>query len=254
MRVVSTGARAGSLALLLAAGLAAAGPATAAPTPFTSTSTLDAGYRVSYRTVPATLSASAGLVVPALTCTSASSGIGFWVATETDAPQDNFSTAHSAQSGVLEQCSAGTPAYQAWIEINGTFSTLPVAVQPADHVTMSVSTSGPTGAAAVTVTFADTTQSYSTRQTGTNIIFSCPRNVSCQAIAGATVLADAHGQPLPVASFGRAAFTGARLSGKTPKAAGAVQLNLVSTQGTPQVKTGGLNATGAGWNEIFKHS
>lgn len=145
-------------------------------------------------------------------------------------------------------------SYQAWTEINGIFSTLPVTIKPGDHVTMSVSTTGPSTAGKVTVAFADTTEAYSTQVSGTNSAFFCPRNVLCEAIAGATVLQNSRGQLLPVASFGKAAFTGARLSGLTPKAARAVQLNLMSAQGTLQIQTSALNATGDGWKETFRHS
>jgi hypothetical protein len=88
----------------------------------------------------------------------------------------------------------------------------------------------------------------------TNNLFECPRNVNCGAIIGATVLGSSPAQLLPIPKFGTAMFTGASLSGKTPKAASAVQYDLVNSQGTVLIQTGSLNKTGNGWAETFKHS
>jgi hypothetical protein len=56
-------------------------------------------------------------------------------------------------------------------------------------------------------------------------------------------------------AFPIAALAGARvlaLAAAVP-AAGAVPLNLVSAQGTLQIQTSALSATGDGWKEAFRH-
>lgn len=103
MRTFAIATLAGAWVLALATAVPAAGTVSRAVTvpravtvsrAATATNTLDAGYLAAYRTPPATMSASGKLTVPGPACTSADSGVAFWVATETDAPQDNFTTAH----------------------------------------------------------------------------------------------------------------------------------------------------------------
>lgn len=234
--------------------LAAVPAANAASRAVMTTSTSYAGYLAAYRVVPATLSASAKFTVPALACTPANSAVGFWAATETDAPQSFSDSKHNAQVLIEALCTSGTATYKTFTVINGAGDMLPVSVQAGDHVTLSVSTTGPPSDGAVTVKFADSTQGYSTKRTGTNTNFECPKNVSCEAIVGATILGSSPAQLLPIAQFGTAAFTGASFSGKTPQAANATQYSLVNAQGTVLIQTGSLSKTGNGWAETFKHS
>ena len=234
--------------------LAAAPAADAAPRAVVATSPNYAGYVAGYRIVPSTLSASANFTVPALTCTSVNSGVGFWVGTFTAAPGSFSFSKHNALVLIEALCTSGTASYETFMVIDGVRNMLPVSVHSGDHVTMSVSTTGPISDGAVTVKFADSTQGYSTTQTGTNTLFECARGVNCGATAGATILENSSMQLLPVPKFGTAAFTGASLSGKTPKAANATQYNAVNSQGTVLIQTGSLNKSGKGWAETFKHS
>jgi hypothetical protein len=46
----------------------------------------------------------------------------------------------------------------------------------------------------------------------------------------------------------------ATVDGVTPKAAGAVAVNMKTATGIVQVRTGALNTTGNAWTEVWKHS
>jgi hypothetical protein len=55
------------------------------------------------------------------------------------------------------------------------------------------------------------------------------------------------------ANFGSVRIFNAKLNGVTPKAAGAVAVNLAKVGVPPYIVTGPLNTTGNAWYEVFKH-
>jgi hypothetical protein len=217
-----------------------------------------AGYSLALRSVPSTLSVSGQFLVPAVSsCGASESGVAFWAATATGGGQSALGGADIDETGVLVQCKGGVPVYQGFTSVEGTYSSLPVAVAAGDRITVAVSTTGSGGVGAVTATFQDATRSYSTAQTGTNKHFECPRNLPCAGALGAVLTQNSMGQPLPIPAFGHVAFSHALLGGQTPAAATPTQLrwdNLVNPSGTLQIATSKLNTAGNGWTERFKHA
>jgi hypothetical protein len=60
--------------------------------------------------------------------------------------------------------------------------------------------------------------------------------------------------PGPVANFDRVRIFSATINGVTPRAAGAIAINMQTTTGILRVRTGALNAAGNGCTEVWKHS
>ncbi len=222
-------------------------------------SSTHAGYSLVLRAIPTTISASGQFVVPALSqCSPTTSGIAFWAGEATGAGQSTLGGAYIDGSMVEAQCLNGAPAYEALIEIQKTYTQLPVTVSAGDHVSVSVSTTASTPPdGAITVTFADTTKGYSDTMTGTNTSFFCPRNLPCQVTLGAAPLQNSLGQELPIPTFSTVAFSHALLDGVTPATAPSTELrqfNLVNTGNVTQIATGKLAGAGNGFHEVFKHS
>jgi hypothetical protein len=109
-------------------------------------------------------------------------------------------------------------------------------------MTATVSVSG----TATKATLKDVTQAKSVSKTGVG-------GTPGEVLDGITNVPSMAGTPLPIPKFAPVTFSAAKLDGKTPKAAGAVALNLVKGK-TVQILTGALNATGNGWTETFKHA
>jgi hypothetical protein len=58
----------------------------------------------------------------------------------------------------------------------------------------------------------------------------------------------------PVFNFGKLEFFRDKVDGVTARAANAVEVNMETTTGILQVRTGALNTAGNAWTEVWKHS
>jgi hypothetical protein len=198
-----------------------------------------AGYEI--RPAPASSSASASFKVPTVTgCTSTFTAVapGSFIFTGTaSAPSISGAT-------VLVACNAGAPLYQATAIVNRTATPLTVTVAAGDVITTSVTVTK----TKVTVVFADTTKHFTKTVTGTGAVPAVVLDGIDTLVQGTT--------PLPVPKFSPISFSKGKEDGKTPKAAGAIAVDLV-TATTPKVirvLTSALGTTGDSWTETFKHA
>ena len=165
-----------------------------------STSTNWSGYAVTggtYTTV------TASWVQPAVKC-SGTAYSSFWVGIDGD-------TSNTVeQTGTEADCNGSTPVYSAWYEMYPKF---PVnysnVVAPGDHFSSSVTTNGKGN---FTLTLSNTTKRWTESVT---------KKLRGAALASAEVIAEAPSSSrgvLPLANFGTASFSGARVNGSTSMA------------------------------------
>lgn len=246
MRILRTSA-ALTAAALVGLVFSAASPAGASTTSATrlsfaaanATSTGQAGYEVT--TAPAKSSASATFTVPAAKgCTSTASGIAAGSLIFTG----SGSTASISGVGVFIECNGGAPAYAAVAVVNGTGTQLAVTISPGDVVTTSSSVT----ATKVKVSFKDTTKNFAKTLSGAGAVSAVVLDGIDSLVQGTT--------QLPVPNFKKISYSAGLEDGKTPKAAGAIAVDMATAATPPvlQIKTGPLSATGNAWTETFKHA
>ena len=138
-------------------------------------------------------------VVPSVTCKKTEAAAALWVGL------DGYADKTVEQTGVSEDCDGGVAQYAAWYE---TFPNPPVyyatTVAPGDAIAESVTA---TTATSFTLTISDSTQGWS--RTTTKTVAKAKR-------ASAEVIVEAPSTevgPVPLADFGTAAFTKAKVDG-----------------------------------------
>jgi hypothetical protein len=144
-------------------------------------------------------------------------------------------------TGVEVGCQGGAPMYTAETDINGVITPIPVTVQPGDKIVLKLSVTG-------TVTkgsFQDVTQSFKQLIQGKG----GKSSGSCIGIDGSED-GGAAGDP-PVPDFGKVAFSASTINGQGITASGAVRVNMGTSTGVLQIRTGVVNASGKGFTSAF---
>jgi hypothetical protein len=157
---------------------------------------------------------STSYVVPPVTCKKMEAAAALWVGL------DGYANKTVEQTGVSEQCMGGVAQYAAWYEA---FPNPPVyyanTVVPGDVITESVTA---TTATSFALTISDTTQGWS--RTTTKTVAKAKR-------ASAEVIVEAPSTeigPVPLANFGTAAFTKAKVDGTAIGKLNPVTIDMVS--------------------------
>jgi hypothetical protein len=205
----------------------------AAPTNASSSSY--AGYLLTYD-VSAQADVGGDFVVPELTCSSDEQGLFIGAVV--------YTAEGMSESGIETTCAGGTASYDAAIYFNGfsavSDASVPVGADVFVHVIEEVG--------------------------GTHIVFQVHGKggwtligtrssgfAPTSALAGVTGV-DSDGVQLPIPQFAKIHFGPVKEDQTTPAAAGAVAVNMSTSGGVLQVKTGPLNSNGNRWTETFKHS
>ena len=154
------------------------------------------GYAVSggpFRTV------TASWVQPAVTCPGGSQYASFWVGL------DGFGASSSVeQTGSEADCSHGSPRYYGWYELYPAYPVnFPGAVQPGDHLTGSVTSSG----GSYTLVLTDSTSGWTRTVTGQ------ARGATDASAEAITEAPSGSTGVLPLADFGTMSFTGITVNG-----------------------------------------
>jgi hypothetical protein len=200
-----------------------------------STSTNWAGYAVSggtYTTV------TASWVQPAVNC-SGTAYSSFWIGIDGD-------TSNTVeQTGTEADCNGNTPVYSAWYEMYPKFPTnYPDLVVPNDHFTSTVTTDGKGN---FTLTLSNTTRGWTETVT---------KRLKSARLASAEVIAEApssSGGVLPLANFGTASFSGAKVNGSTLTSSTA-GIDPITMQSGSTVKAQPSNISNGAFNVTWKHS
>ena len=157
---------------------------------------------------------STSYVVPAVTCKKMEAAAALWVGL------DGYANQTVEQTGVSEQCTGGAAQYAAWYEA---FPKAPVyyttTVVPGDVIAESVTA---TTATSFALTISDTTQGWT--RTTTKTVAKAKR-------ASAEVIVEAPSTeigPVPLANFGTAAFTKAKVDGTAIGKLSPVTIEMVS--------------------------
>jgi hypothetical protein len=228
----------------LVAGLAlSVYPAQAAPLA-NPTSTTNAGWALA-SSLPASVSAADTFTVPKITCTPTSPASDVSTLAFIAVTVNAMTTASAGYIVMGCNTSASTPGvtYSGGTFINGMAGTAGLTPKAGDVMTATVSESSK----ATKATLTDVTQAKTVTGTGKG-------GTPLEVLDGmANIPGSTAGTFLPIPKFAPITFSAAKLDNKTPKAAGAVALNLVKGK-TVQILTGPLNATGNGWTETFKHA
>ena len=200
-----------------------------------SSSTNWSGYAVTggtYRTVIASW------VQPALTCSSTAYS-SFWVGIDGD------TSGTVEQTGTEADCNGSTPVYSSWYEMYPKFPlTYPDAVAPGDHFTSSVATDG-TGN--FTLTLSNTTKGWTE---------SVSKRLKSARLASAEIIAEApssSGGVLPLANFGTASFSGAKVNGGTLTSSTA-GIDAITMQSGSTVKAQPSSISNGAFSVTWKHS
>ena len=169
------------------------------------------GYAVSGSTYT---HVSTSYVVPPVKCKKIEAAAALWVGL------DGYANKTVEQTGVSEQCAGGAAQYAAWYEA---FPNAPVyyanTVVPGDVIAESVTA---TTATSFTLTISDTTRGWS--RTTTKTVAKAKR-------ASAEVIVEAPSTeigPVPLANFGTAAFTKAKVDGTAIGKLNPVTIDMVS--------------------------
>jgi hypothetical protein len=193
-----------------------------------------AGYDVTGGTFT---SVSASWVQPAVSCTSATTYSSFWVGIDGDGSNS------VEQTGTEADCSGGRAYYSSWYEM---YPAYPVnysnTVSPGDHFTSTVSESGGTFA----LTLSDTTKGWTKTTKKTS---------NTAALFSAEVIAEAPSSStgvLPLANFGTASFSGAKVNGQSIGTFGPDPITMVSGS-TTKATTSALSG-GTAFSVTWKHS
>jgi hypothetical protein len=192
-------------------------------------SPVQAGYFVT--APPTAASATDTFKVPILTCDTTLSGIalGSFIFTI----GSSFSLA-----SVFATCQEGAAVYYGVLAVNGAITFTTFSPTAGDRVDATVSES----ATATKVTLKDVGQSKSETVTGigaTNELVE----------VGIDSLVNSINAQLPVPELSTVKFTAAGVDGTTPKAATVLGVDMKTSTGVLQIKTGALNATGNAWSE-----
>jgi hypothetical protein len=160
-----------------------------------------AGYEVTIKPTTAT----ATVVVPAITCTASFSAVNAYVGF------NNYTAKNFTSGGVAVGCSkTGTVFDDAYTEINNTFYTSSEQIRPGDTVTVTVVIS----ATNTEVTVADATNGSSTTTTVDG-----PGGIG--GFQSVSIGAGGEGKPMnPPPDFGSIGFSGVRINGKPFSEAG----------------------------------
>ena len=162
-----------------------------------STSTNWSGYAVTGGTYK---SVAASWVQPAVTC-SGTAYSSFWVGIDGD------TSGTVEQTGTEADCNGSTPVYSAWYEMYPKFPTnYPDVVRPGDQFTSTVTTDGKGN---FTLTLSNTSRGWTESVT---------KRLKSARLASAEVIAEApssSGGVLPLANFGTASFSAAKVNGST---------------------------------------
>jgi hypothetical protein len=200
-----------------------------------STSSNWSGYAVTggtYRTV------TASWVEPAVKC-SGTAYSSFWIGIDGD------TSGTVEQTGTEADCNGSTPVYSSWYEMYPKYPTNyrdPVA--PGDHFTSTVSTDG---RGDFTLTLSDTTRGWTESVT---------KRLRGAQLASAEVIAEAPSSTsgvLPLANFGTASFSGAKVNGSTLTGSTA-GLDPITMQSGSTVKAQPSAISNGAFSVTWKHS
>jgi hypothetical protein len=181
------------------------------------------------------LSASTTFKVPNVTCTTTDDFV---------VPGVGIPTSSSIiASGVAVGCQGGVPFFTAETDINGVVTQLPVVVHPGDKIITTLSATG----GATTGTFQDVTQDFKQSIKGDG----GKGTGSCVGIDGDE---EGGGGDPPVPDFGKVVFSSSTINGKPISAATAVRLNMATSGGVVQIKTGALTKSGKGFTGTFANT
>ena len=198
-----------------------------------------AGYQTSVTAGSATSSV-ATFTVPALSCTTATTG----VAADAGVAANNFKSFSIA--GVFTGCSNGKAVYFPWLLVNGTeanYTSTPFAAGDVINLSASVTTSG------ITVQVTDVTKGVSV----TNTITGAGASPNAAWI-GDDAWYSSSGTLLGVPKFGTETFTNGLIDGKTLQSWNPQQYQRVNSTGIVQIATGALSTSGNAFATSYKHS
>jgi Peptidase A4 family len=200
-----------------------------------STSTNWSGYAVTggtYRSV------TASWMQPAVTC-SGTAYSSFWVGIDGD------TSGTVEQTGTEADCNGSTPVYSSWYEMYPKFPfNYPDVVAPGDHFTSSVTTDGK---GSFTLTLSNTTKGWTE---------SVAKRLRSARLASAEVIAEApssSGGVLPLANFGTASFSGAKVNGSTLTSSTA-GIDAITMQSGSTVKAQPSSISSGAFSVTWKHS
>jgi hypothetical protein len=163
---------------------------------------------------------------PAVTCTSGDQYSSFWVGL------DGYSSNSVEQTGTEADCVGSTAEYSAWYEMYPKFPvTYSNTVKPGDVITESVAFSG---TKTYTLTLTDTTEGWSQTTTVAS-------NKGARSSAEVIAEAPYSGGVLPLADFGKVAFSGSTVNGATLSSANPIGIDMVSSGGAAEATTGSLS-------------
>lgn len=146
-------------------------------------------------------------------------------------------------SGVEIGCRDGTAFYLAVSDIDGVITKLKVHVHPGDKVTTSLSVSS----SATTGIFKDPNQHFSTKLEG----HGGKPSASCVGIDGD----EEGGSADPtIPDFGKVLFSASSIDGTTISGSGAFAINMATSSGVLQIKTGKLNSKGNAFTSTFENT
>jgi hypothetical protein len=200
-----------------------------------STSSNWSGYAVTggtYRTV------TASWVQPAVTC-SRTAYSSFWVGIDGD------TSGTVEQTGTEADCNGSRPVYSSWYEMYPKYPVnYPDLVVPGDHFTSSVTTNGN---GTFTLTLSNSTRGWTE---------SVSKRLRRAELASAEVIAEAPSSSsgvLPLANFGTAAFSGAKVNGATLTGSTA-GIDAITMQSGSTVKAKPTSITNGAFSVTWKHS
>ena len=200
-----------------------------------STSSNWSGYAVTggtYRTV------TASWVQPAVTC-SGTAYSSFWVGIDGD------TSGTVEQTGTEADCNGSRPVYSSWYEMYPRYPVnYPDAVAPGDHFTCSVTANGN---GTFTLTLSNSTRGW-TETVSTRL--------KRARLASAEVIAEAPSSSsgvLPLANFGTAGFSGAKVNGATLTSSTA-GIDAITMQSGSTVKAVPSGISNGAFSVAWKHS
>jgi hypothetical protein len=191
---------------------------------------------------PASATATARFKVPAVTCPTTVAESILVVAV---AIAGSTTTKPDSTVGEVDEVCLGT-SLTITAYLGAAEQSVPTSFTPAagDEILVKATQS----ATASSVTLNDLTQKRSKRVSGGG-------STNTEVFEGDSAgLSTAGGAAYPVPTFATDPFAAGRIDGVTVHASGATAVNMVSTGGVPQIKTGALSKVGGAWTETFEHN
>ncbi len=181
---------------------------------------------------PTSTSVSTTFKVPTITCTSTPSLV---------IPGAGIISGNTPvlAAGIGLDCAGGAPSYLPQANINGKNVTFTKRVLPGDKITVTLTNTSRTATGSIQ----DKTHKFTVKFTG----LSGKASLTCSGLDGD------HGSQTdnPVPAFGKVVFSATTIDGAAIGSSGAVRVNMATSGGVLQIKTGAPNATGTGFTSTF---